>query len=215
VVLGDKATIHMTLLVDAVSAPVLNAGEDLLEDILILHLDNGKDFFVSVSATYIPTCFANSLERLTRLSGPIRSMDITEMRLLDHEHQLRIPRELWRIVDYIYQHGQSVPQLFLRSGNPFIMTYIRDCLDTGMEFQFETLSERGWPQDGPNDVKLDRDQTVYAMAETLLRFLEALPEPVISFDHYQKCLDAAMNGKEACIMVSRWVNRQMDLLCFV
>lgn len=106
--IGDKAVISMTLLVDAMSAPPLNAGEDALEDILILHLDNGKDLFVSVSASYVPTCFATSLDRLTRLSHPIRAVNVAEVELLPLENQLSMPRELWRIIDYLQQHGRGV-----------------------------------------------------------------------------------------------------------
>ncbi|RKP10570.1 Endonuclease/exonuclease/phosphatase, partial [Thamnocephalis sphaerospora] len=211
---GDKATISMTLLVDAVSAPALNAGEDMLEDILILHLDNGKDFFVSVSASYIPTCFATSLERLVRLTKPVRAVDVAEMQLLPEENQLSMPREIWRIVDYLQLHAEHVPHLFMQAGNPYIMAYIRDCLDTGVEFEFDKLiSEDAWPQNelsqeqaidaglptSTTTVQLDLAQSVHAMAETLLRFLEALPEPVIPFDHYQRCLDAATMGKDAVL----------------
>lgn len=98
----------MTLLVDALSAPPLNAGTDQLEDILILHLNNGKDFFVSVSASYIPTCFATSVDRLTRLQHPMRQVAASDVVLLPVEHQLSMPRELWRIVDYLQQNGSTV-----------------------------------------------------------------------------------------------------------
>lgn len=43
-----------------------------MEDILIMHLEYGKDFFISVSGSYIRTCFGNSLEWLSRLDRPTR-----------------------------------------------------------------------------------------------------------------------------------------------
>ena len=38
---------ELTLLVDMDTAPGLNTGQDKLEDILVLHLEGGKDFFIS------------------------------------------------------------------------------------------------------------------------------------------------------------------------
>ncbi|KAG0082917.1 hypothetical protein BGZ92_011245, partial [Podila epicladia] len=69
---GEKAQIHITVMVDNESASVLNTGREKMEDILIMHLEYGKDFFISVSGSYIRTCFGNSLEWLSRLDHPIR-----------------------------------------------------------------------------------------------------------------------------------------------
>ena len=57
---------------DNESAPMLNMGKETMEDILILHLEHGKDYFITVSGSYIRTCFGNSLEWLSRLDRPIR-----------------------------------------------------------------------------------------------------------------------------------------------
>ena len=45
-----------------------------LEDILVLHLEGGKDFFISVSGNYILSSFGQSLERLVQLHVPIREV---------------------------------------------------------------------------------------------------------------------------------------------
>ena len=37
----------MTVQVDKNSAAALNAGKDTFEDILVFHLDNGKDYYIS------------------------------------------------------------------------------------------------------------------------------------------------------------------------
>ena len=69
---GEKILISITVLVDNRTAPKLNKGNDQLEDILVLHLVNGKDLFILVSGKWRPTCFGTSLEVLVRLAGPIR-----------------------------------------------------------------------------------------------------------------------------------------------
>ncbi|KAF9191341.1 hypothetical protein BGZ50_009459 [Haplosporangium sp. Z 11] len=226
---GESACIHLTVMVDNESAPLLNTGKEEIEDILILHLEHGKDYFVTISGTYIRTCFGNSLEWLARLDRPIRlwtpsESDIDEedddtatlydphvlgtkssrssmkdntsassqdlvmdlekrvktaksldslrrknsvdrkssmaaltastksIHLSDEKvapakkhkptRQLSLPRDLWRIVDFIYRHGFGVDNLFLLSGDQSTMTYIRECLDTGEEFDLTRLLDK-------------------------------------------------------------------------
>lgn len=59
-------------MVDNDSAPLLNTGREVMDDILILHLEHGKDYFITVAGSYVRTCFGNSLEWLSRLDRPIR-----------------------------------------------------------------------------------------------------------------------------------------------
>ncbi|KAI8596049.1 Endonuclease/exonuclease/phosphatase [Dissophora ornata] len=225
---GESAKIHLTVMVDNESAPLLNTGKEKMDDILILHLEHGKDYFISVSGTYIRTCFGNSLEWLSRLDRPIRlwnpeddedddddddtatlydpynvlgtrssmssikdsaaaaaaaaagvdnprhvknvkSLDSLSDRggrnelpgafpgaqLLDEKlkaavpakkqkpvRQLSLPKDLWRIVDFIYKYGFSVDNLFLLSGDQSTMSYIRECLDSGEEFDLTRLLDK-------------------------------------------------------------------------
>ena len=71
----------MTLIVnvDEDTAPALNNGHDLLEDILVLHLEKGKDFFITVSGNYLPSCFGSSLETLVHLHTYIREVPVAQL----------------------------------------------------------------------------------------------------------------------------------------
>ncbi|ORZ23834.1 Endonuclease/exonuclease/phosphatase [Lobosporangium transversale] len=225
---GESTKIHITVMVDNESAPMLNTGRERLEDILILHLEHGKDCFITVSGTYVRTCFGNSLEWLSRLDRPIRlwnpeeneDNDDDETSMLSDPYsvigakssigsikdtavnsgprdpankdamrqikssksldslsgidpldrksniagissaqldekftpplvkkqkparQLSLPKDLWRIVDFIYKYGFSVDNLFLLSGDQSTMSYIRECLDTGEEFCLRRLLDK-------------------------------------------------------------------------
>ena len=44
---GDTVEFSVTVEVDKNSASALNSGEDTLDDILVFHLDNGKDYYIS------------------------------------------------------------------------------------------------------------------------------------------------------------------------
>ncbi|KAJ3024593.1 hypothetical protein HK097_006880, partial [Rhizophlyctis rosea] len=53
--------------------------------------------------------------------------------------RLSVPKEVWRLVDFIYKYGMDVDNLFLSPGDPTLMTYMRECLDTGEEFDIARL----------------------------------------------------------------------------
>lgn len=50
-----------------------SAGKEKLEDILILRLENGRDYFISVSGTWQRTCFGSPLSYLVLLSDAART----------------------------------------------------------------------------------------------------------------------------------------------
>ncbi|RUS26158.1 LOW QUALITY PROTEIN: Endonuclease/exonuclease/phosphatase [Jimgerdemannia flammicorona] len=263
---GEQAQITFTALVDNATALALNTGQDKLEDMLVLHLENGKDFFLLIDGSYLTTCFSMSLDLLVRLSKPVR-VAVAEAKgrpeqveLVDEESQLSVPKELFRVVDFLWLHGLDVDSLFLVSGDQSTIAYIRECLDTGEEFDLPRLVRNYDPakqvesiiplpgstwgkapkvvmgaieslEESEDDILLptpliptpvqdgtltkladdivftdtesfaaseepllsamqdDEHMGVHSMAEVLVRFLEALPDPVIPFQFYQQCLD--------------------------
>lgn len=73
---GEKCDIKLNVLVDKRSACKLNSGEDQLYDILVLHLEGGKDIFVTITGTYERSCFGCSMEALVHVRAPIRELPI-------------------------------------------------------------------------------------------------------------------------------------------
>uniref|UniRef100_A0A673UVH0 phosphoinositide 5-phosphatase n=1 Tax=Suricata suricatta TaxID=37032 RepID=A0A673UVH0_SURSU len=70
--LPDSAIeIELELFVNKTTATKLNSGEDKIEDILVLHLDRGKDYFLSVSGNYVPSCFGSPIHTLCYMREPI------------------------------------------------------------------------------------------------------------------------------------------------
>uniref|UniRef100_A0A8C8R855 phosphoinositide 5-phosphatase n=1 Tax=Pelusios castaneus TaxID=367368 RepID=A0A8C8R855_9SAUR len=181
----SEITIELELFVNKATATRLNSGEDKLEDILILHLDRGKDYFLSVIGNYLPSCFGSPIQMLCYMREPIRDMSaefIQELTLLPlqmnddifrDEKPLDIPKELWMMVDHLYRNASQQEDLFQQPGLRSEFEQIRECLDTGML-----------------DVLLGSNHSV---AEALLLFLESLPEPVICYSCYDNCLRCANN----------------------
>uniref|UniRef100_A0A8C4LQL2 phosphoinositide 5-phosphatase n=1 Tax=Equus asinus asinus TaxID=83772 RepID=A0A8C4LQL2_EQUAS len=140
---NETVDISLDVYVSKDSVTILNSGEDKIEDILVLHLDRGKDYFLTISGNYLPSCFGTSLEALCRMKRPIREVPVTK--LID-------------LVRNILRHEPPLGIIFTILNIP------------------ETIP-------GSN----------HSVAEALLIFLEALPEPVICYELYQRCLDSAQD----------------------
>ncbi|KAJ1557210.1 hypothetical protein HK405_000546 [Cladochytrium tenue] len=76
----------------------------------------------------------------TKTAADVVLMDAaTDGLISSQEKNLSVPRELWRLVDFIYRYGMDVEDLFSRPGDPEVCEYIRDCLDRGVDFDLESL----------------------------------------------------------------------------
>jgi len=69
-----------------------------------------------------------------------------------------VPKELWRIIDAIYERGLDERDLFTAVGDPDEVYHIRECLDTGAAFE---------------------NYNVHSMAEALTSFLSNLATPIV------------------------------------
>jgi inositol polyphosphate 5-phosphatase INPP5B/F len=72
---GDTVQMTLTAYVDDVAyARQLNDGHAQLEDVLVLRVKDGRDHFLPVNATWLPTCIGRSVDELIRVpDGGIRA----------------------------------------------------------------------------------------------------------------------------------------------
>ncbi|XP_012994947.4 type II inositol 1,4,5-trisphosphate 5-phosphatase isoform X2 [Esox lucius] len=189
---GASADIDLEVFVNRSTAADLNTGHQQIEDILVLHLERGKDFFLSVSGNYLPSCFGSSIQTMCQLRDPIQDMSLESIQALTSsgdenstliiDKPLDIPKELWQMVDHLYRNATKQAELFQQPGLRSEFQEIRDCLDTGM------------PDSLPG--------SNHSVAEALLLFLDALPEPVVPFSLYQQCLECCSNPSQCKKVVS-------------
>uniref|UniRef100_A0A3Q1CFC9 phosphoinositide 5-phosphatase n=1 Tax=Amphiprion ocellaris TaxID=80972 RepID=A0A3Q1CFC9_AMPOC len=167
---NETLEIYLEVYVSKDSVTLLNSGEDSIEDILVLHLDRGKDYFITISGKYMPSCFGTSLETLCRMKKPIREIPIT------------------KLIDLVRQrssssHEKENEDLFQTPGLQEELQSIIDCLDTSI------------PESIPG--------CNHSVAEALLIFLEALPEPVVCYELYQRCLDSTHDSRLCKQLISQ------------
>uniref|UniRef100_A0A8C1NQH5 phosphoinositide 5-phosphatase n=1 Tax=Cyprinus carpio TaxID=7962 RepID=A0A8C1NQH5_CYPCA len=187
---GTSVDIDLEVFVNRSTAPELNSGQQQLEDILVLHLERGKDYFISVTGNYLPSCFGSSLSTLCLLREPIQDMPLETIRELVRScHFYKSTAISDRFTDsYIFEPLKLLTisvlqeELFQQPGLRGEFEEIRDCLDTG---SLDTLP-------GSN----------HSVAEALLLFLDALPDPVIPFSFYPQCLDCCSDSSRCRQIIS-------------
>ena len=69
---GETVEIFFSVSIGTATASALNCGKDSLDDIVVLRVENGRDFYLSASATYARSCFGMSLEQLVCTHAPVR-----------------------------------------------------------------------------------------------------------------------------------------------
>ncbi|XP_054648548.1 inositol polyphosphate 5-phosphatase OCRL isoform X2 [Dunckerocampus dactyliophorus] len=194
---NETLEIYLEVYVSKDSVTLLNSGEDSIEDILVLHLDRGKDYFITISGNYLPSCFGTSLETLCRMKKPIREIPITKLIDLERskvnflmgdgasteDKPLKIPKEVWILVNHLFTKACDQEDLFQTPGLKEELQAIIDSLDTSIP---DTIP-------GCN----------HSVAEALLIFLEALPEPVVCYELYQRCLDCAHDSRLCKQLISQ------------
>ncbi|KAJ5073472.1 type 2 inositol 1,4,5-trisphosphate 5-phosphatase [Anaeramoeba ignava] len=163
---GQKITINLSIFVDVHTSHFFSR-QNYIEDIIILHLEGGKDHFISIRANYLQSCFGSNLETLVTYSTTLRTG--TTNNTTSTKAGLLVPKELWRMFDFIYQHGLDIPNIFIEAGDITEIQYIRECLDTGQPF--------------------NQDVHPYSVAESILRFFESLQTPLIPSDLYKPAVE--------------------------
>lgn len=81
---GDSLSIRIKIHIDVQHAWRLHCKQKESNvkvplDILVLHVEDGRDIFITVLGEYRPSCFGFSVETLARLPKPIYEMDLKDL----------------------------------------------------------------------------------------------------------------------------------------
>ncbi|KAJ4301995.1 hypothetical protein N0V88_002126 [Collariella sp. IMI 366227] len=136
---GETVNAFLEALIDDVSlARMLNEGQTMLEEVLVLRVADGRDHFIPVRASWAPTCIGRSVDELIRVpDGGIRSFAKS---LSEKKGRLgAIPYDL-------PAHRPAPKELFQLTDALEILTQ-RALADTQMLEDCVIPSDPGWPFD--------------------------------------------------------------------
>lgn len=77
---GASVQINVEIFVKPELVASLNSGDNKLSTIVVLRLNGGKDYFLSISGQFIPTCFGLPLRLLLSLeTAPVAWLPVQEL----------------------------------------------------------------------------------------------------------------------------------------
>lgn len=97
---GESRQIKLYFLADVTATQKLNqAGGNKIEDILVIHVEGGRDHFVHVTGTFRPTLFCRPLEEICEETVS------THQKTGEMVRTRRVPKPVWIMVDFIIRNG--------------------------------------------------------------------------------------------------------------
>ncbi|KAJ6110703.1 hypothetical protein N7486_002938 [Penicillium sp. IBT 16267x] len=208
---GDVANVEVTAHVrDIEQVRLLNLKKIKLEEILVLHVDSGRDHFISVTGHWLPTCFGCSVDELTRMPEEgARSLDekgTSPHSQTDTEVRLSAPRELFRLTEAISDLTErAVAEWSMTKGESGeVAPWVSDPSGTGWPFEPDT-----WAVQDPRQrsvlsasvrESLDTNQSLTSifppevpsiqrleiLSATLLTFLSSLSDGIVTASVWQE-----------------------------
>ncbi|KAL8288339.1 hypothetical protein RB597_000449 [Gaeumannomyces tritici] len=114
---GETVKAVVEMMVDEISLCTrLNDGQASLDDVLVLRVEEGRDHFIPVRATWMPTCIGRSIDELIRVpDGGIRTLvgrlsekkdegkGSTKVGSIPYEQEVRCaaPKELFKLTEAV------------------------------------------------------------------------------------------------------------------
>ena len=193
---GDASNVELYLnITDITCVRDLNEGRKKVEDVLVLRIHNGRDYFLPIRGTWLQSSFGRSVDKLMRIpEGGIRKLQHQRPdRSSDGDDGVKwsAPREVFRLTEAIEELVErSVAEWGMRAEGtnppwddanwPFeawvtaekereeLKYYVREALDTDVQIAEIFPVESG------------SLQRLEAIAETLLLFLGSLEDGIVT-----------------------------------
>ncbi|KAJ5463096.1 hypothetical protein N7475_008040 [Penicillium sp. IBT 31633x] len=205
---GEVANVDITAHIRSIEhVRLLNIRKVKLEDILVLHVDGGRDHFISVHGHWLPTCFGCSIDELTRMpeagARSLTESDILHPSSKDSSTEIRLsaPRELFRLTEAISELTErAVAEWSMTNGESeeHKAPWTTDLSGGAWPFQPDTWTLKDPQQRATLQASvhkaLDTNQSLTSvfppevsslhrlevLAETLLTFLNALEDGIVT-----------------------------------
>ena len=188
---NESIDITVNACVDTYFANGLDYGREVLDDILIFSVENGRDHFFAVTGTYLPSCFGTSLARLVCTPGPMRNTNTVSKFTSNVDNSLTassgisgaapkavlsVPTEIWCLVDALYRRIEpgehlapgSLEGLFVSNGSQDEIMCIRESLDYAKSLDDDLLES----------------VSINSLAEALLQLLNSLSDVIVPVEFW-------------------------------
>lgn len=158
---GDAIDLTFTMLVDSGSSAALNTRAEELNDILVLHLFRGRDYFIQVQGNYQVSVYGMALNMLVHCSKAVRGMTADDFVQCLQSGQFSVPKCIWALTDFLSKYAiDKGYSLFYctRETNQDLEWQIKDCLDWDKPLDPETILqgvEDSRRQQGGNDDEVE------------------------------------------------------------
>lgn len=129
----------------------------------MLHVENGRDHFISVEGTFRKSIFGVPLSELDLIDG--------------------LPAPLKHLMDILLIYSSS-KFLFFELGDPMLCDKIIEMLDKKEKLAF--------------DLSYSPDCVAITVAQVILMFFDALPDPLLPSDQYEQFIKASYD-RNMCV----------------
>lgn len=166
---GHSTQISLTVMIEKEIAWELS--DTRLQDILVMNLEHGRDYFIPVCARYYPRCFGVTLEQLLRRKkeNAPNLIDFGEGPSEENEFcPPNIPREVYRLVCALQVYGP-------------LRLDLNDVIDNSTFIVVRNALEHDFPKD-LTQLKVP----ALALYSALMRLFDTLKDPLIPFSYHRE-----------------------------
>ncbi|KAJ2547597.1 hypothetical protein EV175_005156 [Coemansia sp. RSA 1933] len=145
---GVCIDLEFVAMVDEHTSAALNSRAEDMCDILVLHLERGRDYFVQVQGCYKPSVYGMSLDILVHCKEPVRGMSRSDFERCLGSGQFSVPKCIWSLTDFLSQYGVNRGySLFYWTGNRSLARKIKESLDTDAPLDPDTILQWYFPSE--------------------------------------------------------------------
>ncbi|KAI4182740.1 MAG: hypothetical protein L6R41_005798 [Letrouitia leprolyta] len=213
---GDAINVELIVHVKDINlVRLLNEGKSQLEDVLVLRVHNGRDYFLPVRANWLPSSFGRSIDDLNKIpEGGVRKSENQPGNQDPAAVKWSAPREIFRLTEAVEDLIERVvaewgmkstsakhPPWEDKIGWPFSASASepefdgRDALQRETEFQVREALDCDQPILESFSVDTSWKDRLEAVARTLVYFLQSLEDRIITEDLWAD-LEALLVARE-------------------
>ncbi|KAJ2747790.1 hypothetical protein GGI20_000260 [Coemansia sp. BCRC 34301] len=140
---GEAVDLSFSVLVDERTSAALSTLAEDLSDILVLHLNRGRDYFVQVQGHYLTSVYGSSLDVLVHCKTAVRTMTRDDFEQCLDSGQFSVPKCVWCLTDFLLRYALDRGySLFYWPGDRVLAQHIRECLDRDLALDPDDILQR-------------------------------------------------------------------------